>query len=686
MSLLNFATSDDALTYAWLRVKENGGGAGSDGVGLDRFSVGLLARLGKLRAQVMGGSYLPDPLLRIVLPRAGKSPRLLAVPTVRDRVLQTAVAQVINPILDATFEEESFAYRPGRSVRDAVAAVIEARDDGFTFVVDADIEAFFDNIPHDDLVAKLIAVLPDTTLMPLIRAWLGTPVKTSSGFVKSVSGVPQGSPLSPLLSNLYLDAFDETVTNSDTRRLVRYADDFVILTEDIHEAELALEGAKLWLAGAGLAINFDKTRLTTFDLGFTFLGVRFEGNEQWAEDDTAEIWLLPPQYQKHASRKPKRAQPVKRKPVRQGIRANSIAAPDELGAVAGRVHFDEAPAPLLRTLYLGEPGVYLRQDGGRILVVKEGEEMLSVPIEKIDQVIIANEGAVSFGAMRALLARDANLLLQGWAGEPHGVVVRANDTRINLRVKQYQRVGDASFTLAVACAIVAGKIANARLLLRRYYRFRPGGESPVDHSLCDLQSKSSAASDVEVLRGLEGAAARQYFGAFRDLLPESWKAQFGNRTQQPPLDAVNALLSYGYAVLYQNVLTLVTARGLEIHLGHLHALRDGHPSLVSDLVEEFRSLVVDAVVLKLALDHAYDASEFTFEPSESGGKLSQFCRIEKSLRHKFIERLEAKLQSTVTHPMTHEVGDYRRMIRMQVALYVQALEGVIPVYRSFVLR
>ena len=687
MSLLAHALTDDALTHAWSRVKENGGGPGADGVNIVRFGDDLLARLAKLRGQVKSGTYVADPLLRIELPRQGRAPRLLAVPTVRDRVLQTAVAQVLGPILDPTFEEESFAYRPGRSVRDAIATVIAARDSGYTCVVDADIEAFFDNIPHVELLEKLAPALPDQSVQPLIKTWLGAPIKTGSGFIRQERGVPQGSPISPLLSNLYLDAFDETLAADEMRRLVRYADDFVILAADNHTAELALEDAGIWLAGAGLAINFDKTRITNFEQGFTFLGVRFEGNAVRAEDESAEIWLLPPQYQKKLGRKGKLPQAAKRNPpARPAQPAPPLAtAPGEMDTPK-EVSFDEAPAPLLRTLYLGEPGVYLRQEGGRILALKDERELLSIPHEKIDQVLIADEGAISFGALRTLMGQGASLMVQGRGGEPLGVFLPASDTRINLRVKQYERARDAAFSLSVARSVVAGKIANSRVLLRRYYRFRPGGENPCEPLLREMQTKTLVAADLDVLRGLEGVAARHYFDAYRNLLPVSWQAQFSGRNRQPPRDPVNSLLSYSYAVLYQNVLTLAAARGLEIHLGHLHALRDGHPALVSDLVEEFRALAADAVVLKLALDHPFDPADFTLEPTGSDRDATQFCRIGKTLRRKLIERLEEKLQSQVTHPITGEPGDYRRMIRMQIAHYIQVLEETAPVYRPFILR
>lgn len=350
------------------------------------------------------------------------------------------------------------------------------------------------------------------------------------------------------------------------------------------------------------------------------------------------------------------------------------------------VSFDEAPAPLLRTLYLSEPGVYLRQEGGRIVAVKDEQELVSIPHEKIDQVLIADEGAISFGVLRTLMGQGAGILLQGRAGEPLGAFVPASDTRISLRIRQHERARDAGFNLALARAIVTAKLSNSRLLLRRYYRFRPGGESPIEPMLHELQAKAAGAADLDVLRGLEGVAARHYFDAFRELLPPSWQAQFDGRSRQPPHDPVNALLSYSYAVVFQNVLTLAAARGLEIYLGHLHAPHDGHPALVSDLVEEFRALVADAVVLKLALDHPFDAGDFSLEADEQAADGAPFCRIGKTLRRKLIERLEEKLQSPLTHPVTNETGDYRRMMRAQIAHYIQVLEQEVPDYRPFVLR
>ena len=294
MALLDQILSEDTLALAWARVRRNGGSAGVDGVDLDEFGRNALLRLGRLRDEVRDGRYQPATLLRIELPRPGREPRQLAVPTIGDRVLQTAATLVLGPILDRHFEDESFAYRPGRSPRDAVARVAELRDAGLSCVVDADISAFFDRIPHCQLVQRLAALLPDGSVLPIVRQWLAAPLQTAAGELQRWQGVAQGSPLSPLLANLYLDGFDEAIAADPDWHLVRYADDFLIACRDVASAERALEAAAQWLANAGLEINFDKTRIVLFSQGVSFLGVRFDAHGQHAEEPAAARWLLPP--------------------------------------------------------------------------------------------------------------------------------------------------------------------------------------------------------------------------------------------------------------------------------------------------------------------------------------------------------------------------------------------------------
>ncbi len=174
---------------------------------------------------------------------------------------------------------------------------------------------------------------------------------------------------------------------------------------------------------------------------------------------------------------------------------------------------------ILCTLYLSEPGAYLKLDGGCLLVHKAEEQLLSVPLEKIDQVIVSDEGTVSFAALRSLLARGAGFFIDWRSGELPGHFVSALNTRIKLRALQHQQVRDDYFNLAIARALVAGKISNSRLVLNRYYRTRPDCQNLADSLMREAQAKALTAVDIDTLRGIEGAAAKTYFAAWRDLLP-----------------------------------------------------------------------------------------------------------------------------------------------------------------------
>ncbi len=347
---------------------------------------------------------------------------------------------------------------------------------------------------------------------------------------------------------------------------------------------------------------------------------------------------------------------------------------------------EQASPPLLRTLFLSQPGSYLHLQGGRLIVEHEGTTQLSLPLEKVDQVTALGEGAISFAAMRALHERGASLLICGHHGQDNAWLSAASDSRISLRHTQHTRQNDTAFGLRIAQNIVSGKIANSRLNLRRLQRHHPPSQSTSQHSahetdnhLADLQRRSSHANPLDTLRGLEGAAAKAYFAAWREQLPPHWQPHFGTRQTQPPRDTVNALLSYGYAILFQNLLTLVQQRGLDSHLGHLHAQRDGHPALISDLMEEFRALVVDSVVVHLLQDEPPPAQPNPTEPTKG-------INLPQQLRKKLIMGLENKLNSQLTHPLTQEKGDYRRAMRTQVGHYIQVLQGEREHYQTFAPR
>jgi len=268
------------LHSAFLRVRENHGCAGADGINLTVFESALPAHLAALRQAVEAESYFAWPLRRI---QAEKHPgsaerRTLLVPAVTDRVLQTAVARYLEPYIEPEFEECSFAYRRGRSVRMAVERVYHLHQQGYTWLVDADIDDFFDSVDREHVLGRLSTLLPAgaeaQTALRLTRLWLDYAVWDGLHLVRPPLGLPQGAVISPMLANLCLDVLDDRLL-AEGFKLVRYADDFVILTKSRRAAEQACSLAAETLTSLRLRLDQGKTRVTRFTEGFKFLGAIF---------------------------------------------------------------------------------------------------------------------------------------------------------------------------------------------------------------------------------------------------------------------------------------------------------------------------------------------------------------------------------------------------------------------------
>jgi len=272
MALIREIVKGDTLLDAFQRVKENRGCAGVDGITIERFDYELEENLTKLRNEILNKKYQPLPLLKILVEKREGESRALLIPTVRDRVAQSAVLQVIEPIFEGEFESCSFAYRKGRSVKQAVHQIKEYRDKGYTWVVDADIDQYFDSIDHGILLDKVKGIIKDPDILKLIEMWVKADVWDGKGVTKLARGIPQGSVISPVLANLFLDQLDEELLNKGFK-LVRYADDFVILCKTPEKAAKALEVTDEILDK--LSLELDEADIVSFDQGFKYLGVYF---------------------------------------------------------------------------------------------------------------------------------------------------------------------------------------------------------------------------------------------------------------------------------------------------------------------------------------------------------------------------------------------------------------------------
>lgn len=265
-----------ALHRAWQQVRSAGDSPGIDRVTIKAFSRNLDEELNSLQREVLGGTYQPQPVKRIFIKKASGKQRPISLWTMRDRVAQRVIHDYLMLVTEPLFLDFSFGFRPGRAVADAVEDVNRARKAGLTWVLDADIADCFDSIPLDILIGQVQRIVPSSLAIQLIKAWLHTPVVHKPG---EIAGLSQGGVISPLLANLYLHRFDEMILAAlPLARMVRFADDFVILSRSEHEAAWSLEVARRSLANLKLALNMQKTRLVSFEQGFSFLGYGFLAN------------------------------------------------------------------------------------------------------------------------------------------------------------------------------------------------------------------------------------------------------------------------------------------------------------------------------------------------------------------------------------------------------------------------
>jgi len=276
-SLMDKIYAERTLQMAWQRVRSNKGAAGIDRISIERFEGQAEQYLQELHQQLKTGTYQPQAVKRVNIPKAGGGTRPLGIPTVKDRVVQMAIKRVIEPIFEQTFRDSSHGFRPERGCKDALREVDAWLKAGYNWVVDADIKGYFDNISHALMMDKVEQYIADKSLLSLLEAYLKQDIMIECESWKPSQGTPQGAVLSPLLANIYLNELDYLI--GEKYRMVRYADDFVILTTSEAEAEKALAEVRQWMENHHLELPPDKTRIvdeTDDPNGFDFLGYTFK--------------------------------------------------------------------------------------------------------------------------------------------------------------------------------------------------------------------------------------------------------------------------------------------------------------------------------------------------------------------------------------------------------------------------
>lgn len=649
--LFNAIFSDETLLAAFERVADNGGRCGVDGVEIDDFGLRAERNLLDLQRDLRNDTYFPAPLLIVYVPKrpGSEDRRRLSIPIVRDRVAMTAAAMVLTPVLEPWFADESYAYRKGRSVSDAVSQITRLRDQGYAHVLDADISDFFGQVDHEILLRRLRRVIQERALVALIESWLRADVKDGDERRRNKRGLPQGSPVSPLLANFYLDELDSRLKDLGFK-IVRYADDFLVLCRRPRRVEDARARVCEILADLRLRINEGKTCVTDFHRGFRYLGQLFVGRlviPSSARDELEE------EIEKDAS-----SVPVQKLP---------LSMPD-------------AMHPFLRTLYVKYPGTRLGKEGGRLVVNKGSQRLFEVPMNRVDNVVLLGSVGISTPAVRALLDQGASVTLLTRSGRMVGRIDRTDRMGVDMMLDQARKSADYGFRRSFAAAVVRAKISNQRTLVRRNLRRRADQGMRADLAVLQrLKKDVSPARDLDQLRGMEGKAASIYFQAFGQLLKH--RLGFVGRRRRPPTDPVNAMLSFGYTLLSQNVHSIVAMNRLHPEIGFFHSSGRGHAALVSDLVEELRAPVVDGLVLRLVNNGELRHRDF-YQPRDA----ERACIFKDEALRRFIDTFERRISAQVKHPATGWTVSHRRLIELQIRELILFIRGDRDEYRPFLIR
>ncbi len=659
----------ERLRAAWHMVLLRGGGPGGDGERIAEFAPVAEVRLERLSRELQMGFYRPGPLRHSGMPKKSGGTRPLDIPCVIDRVAQRSAADVLSEMLEPHFEDVSFGYRPGRSVQQAVAKVASLRRDGYHWVVDGDIRSFFENVPHDMVLARLGAHVPDNRTIQLVSLWL-------ESFSATGRGLAQGSPLSPLLSNLHLDAIDEAMDGSGAR-LVRFADDFLILTKSEPKAEAALSRMAKLLAQHGLELNRDKTRIVSFDQAFHFLGYLFVRSMVMpAKEDEPRYWAGTP-YACLEDETEKRVAPP---PVPQ----DTTPAPSQETTPQPRLIRRKPPDPLLpfepdrdaddfaaglAPLYVLEPGRRLTVEGECFAVTEDDRRLVAIPAHMTGRIDLGPLVEADDRALRLATVFGVPVHFLDGYGQVQGVLLPAAVSDGALHLCQAQLVLDEERSLDYARTLVAGRLRNAQALLKRLNRRRKDGEvDAATDKLHYARRKAAHAPSVDVARGIEGEGTATYWHALAHCLEHDWTLD--KRRREGRKDAVNAILDWTSSMLTRDVRAAVLRAGLHPGIGVLHASGDNRDACAYDLIEEFRAPLAEALTVYMFNNRILTRDDF--------GLRDEVTRVVGEGGRKVIKSYEGWLARPVRNPRTRRYTNWRGMILQQARLLTRCVREQTP--------
>lgn len=608
-SLLEHALSDKSIDEA-VTHNQKKHGFGHDRYQKYRSGAGLNA------IKLTENRYFFPALQAVDIPKKNGDLRHLNIPPIEDRILQRTASKLLADTFDSHWMKTSYGYRSGYSrfnARDDINRLIQ---DGYEWIVEADIRSFFDNINWANIETRLDLLFPNEPLNQVIMQWIKAPIEDREGIITDrTQGLPQGAPIAPVLANLILDDFDSDI-QSLGYKLIRYADDFVLLFKTEQEAKNALMSVRASLNEHLLYLNTLKTKVVHYEKGFRFLGFFFV--DGYAIETTANVERLEdltqlPQPQNFSTL-------VETENVQ-----NKIGDRDGIGIIL---------------IITGEVAVlngYRNQ-----LQVSQENKQTQYSWHSLQMIALFGPHQITTPALRQAMKHKVPIYFISNYGELEGVASSTTPAQGSaLWLLQANHCQNHEFALTVSKELVLARISGIQTLI-----YRRNNTHPTLIKLTQLEDKVRSAQDIDSLRGFEGQAAKKLWAFFMESLDNTWN--FSGRNRRPPKDPVNALLSIGYSLIYHLCDTAAQSSGLYPWQGAYHQSHGAHAALASDLMEPFR-VVVERTVLTLINRRQLTPDDFS--ETESGCRISSEAR--KCLLNALLSELTAKRKKDKVRMIDH---------------------------------
>lgn len=530
------------LTESWLTIWQKDLRDDTLSRGVRGFARHAEDRLARMATELAKGRWHAGRLTPVRIPKHHGGQRVLHIPSVPDRIVETTLLRLLTPRIDPLLSPYAMAYRPGLGVADAVDRLTKLRARGRRWVLRCDIADCFPSIDRTRAQRLTLPLLPaplHDVLLQLLnrRSWDPTDSTLTA------RGLPQGAPLSPILANFVLTELDDELSDSG-HQFIRYSDDIAVCCHTPEHAHHALNVITRRLEAMGMTLGAESTAIMSFDDGFAFLGEDFG-----------------PKYPPTVS------------------------------------SFKTAPE-LERTLYVARPGCRVHVEQGRVRVDIDDTRLLDVPTGHVARIVLFGAAGLSAGARAWALSTGVDVALCSQRGTYLGQLLPATG-RVTRRLQQADLRHDTSWRLDLGRALIAGKLRHQITALHRFTHTDTADTvASATAAIRRLLAMLPDCTTRSEIMGLEGAAARAYFDCWPDLLPPG--LTFPGRNRHPPRDTVNAALSWAYTVLHSETVTALAGAGLDPCVGVLHDSEEHQFSLANDLMEEFRPLIADDAILTLA--------------------------------------------------------------------------------------